>query len=88
VAWLREFTRPIDVLYLDSLDAYSSGHDEHALAEIVAAYPKLHEKSLVLLDDTMWNRGWIGKGSKVIPWLMERGWRIMLAGYQALLERT
>ena len=87
VAWLKSFTPPIDVLYLDSLDAQIPGHAEHALAEIAAGASNLHEQSLILFDDTVWNNGWAGKGAKAVPWLMDNGWRILKAGYQVLLGR-
>ena len=52
LVFLKEFDKPIDLLYLDSLD----GHDvvsasEHQLKEAQIAIKKLHQKSLVLLDD-------------------------------------
>jgi hypothetical protein len=42
---------------------------------------------LILIDDTVWDRGWRGKGAKAVPWLTTRGWRILSAGYQVLLSR-
>ena len=50
--FLREFKYSIDLLYLDSLD----GHDpvaasNHQLMEAQIAIEKLHDKSLILLDD-------------------------------------
>ncbi len=88
VALLGRFPGPIDVLYLDSLDTTEPGHAEHALRELQAALPRLHERSLVLIDDTPWGGGaWVGKGAKAVPWLLERGWRLLYGGYQALLGR-
>jgi hypothetical protein len=89
VAFLQRFAGTIDVLYLDSLDTSEPGHAEHALRELEAALPKLHEKSLVLVDDSAWkSRAWTGKGARVIPWLMDHGWHLLYGGYQALLSRT
>jgi predicted O-methyltransferase YrrM len=88
VAFLQKFPAPIDVLYLDSLDTTETGHAEHAQRELEAALPRLHEKSLVLIDDTPWSGGaWIGKGARAVPWLLEQGWRILYGGYQVLLAR-
>jgi hypothetical protein len=87
-AFLGRFPAAIDVLYLDSLDTTTAGHAEHALRELQAALPKLHERSLILVDDTPWNRGgWNGKGAVIVPWLLERGWRILYGGYQVLLDK-
>ena len=89
VAFLGQFTQPIDVLYLDSLDTYEPGHAEHALAEIKAALPRLHNKSLVIFDDTPSGDGaFVGKGAQAVPWMLKRGWRILYGGYQALLSRV
>ncbi len=88
VAFLGRFPGPIDVLYLDSRDTTEPGHAEHAQRELDAAMPRLHDRSLVLVDDTAWNRGeWAGEGAQVVPSLLARGWRILYGGYQVLLSR-
>lgn len=48
--WSR-FPGPIDLLYLDSLDADKPNSQQHQLAELVAAWPKLRPGSVVLVDD-------------------------------------
>ena len=86
VRFLQRFTEPIDVLFLDSLDTDQPGHAEHAQKELQAALPKLHETSLIVLDDTPWNAGvFTGKGALAVPWLLNHGWQIVYAGYQVLL---
>lgn len=88
VAFLANFSQAIDVLYLDSLDTTEPGHAEHAMRELDAAFPKLHDRSLIVLDDTPWNAGaFTGKGARVVPWLLGQGWRILYAGYQVVLSR-
>jgi hypothetical protein len=87
VQWLKNYSGHIDVLYLDSMDIGIDGYEDHALAEAQAAQSKLHPRSLILLDDTVWDDGWAGKGAKVVPWLTAQGWHILLAGYQVLLAR-
>ena len=81
--FLKEFNKKIDLLYLDSLD----GHDvqsssEHQLNEIKIAINKLHDKSLILLDD---------KGSKTIKsvnYLLEKNYKIIFeTDYQYLMSR-
>lgn len=89
VHFLEQFRRPIDVLYLDSLDTTEPGHADHAQREIEAALPWLHERSLILFDDTPWREGaFIGKGSRAVPWLLSGGWQVLYAGYQVLLGRS
>jgi hypothetical protein len=88
VAFLASFGRPIDLLYLDSLD-YSSDNpapaQQHALRELVAALPFLHERSLVLIDDCALVGG--GKGGTLIRYLLQSGlWIDVVAGYQVLLS--
>lgn len=88
IDFLRSFRLPIDVLYLDSLDADQPGHAEHCCHELDVALPMLHEKSLIVIDDTPWSGGqWIGKGAAAVPRLLNEGWKIKYAGYQVVLER-
>jgi hypothetical protein len=88
VIWLRQTQRPIDILYLDSLDVEAPHHAEHGLAEIKAAETKLSEHAIVLYDDTLWDGGWVGKGALGVPYLLGRGWKVMAAGYQTVLSRN
>ena len=89
VAFLEQFTEPIDVLYLDSLDTTEPGHAEHGLREAEAGLPRLHERSLIVFDDTPRNGGpWTGKGAKAVPHLLAQGWRVLYDGYQVILARA
>lgn len=85
VLWLEGCEEGIDLLYLDSWDADVPGHAEHGLAEIKAAYNKLHNNSIVVYDDTIWNQGWKGKGALGVPFLLDQGWKIIASGYQVVL---
>ena len=50
--FLKEFSLPIDLLYLDSLDGHNPiAASNHQLKEAQIAVKKLHDKSLILLDD-------------------------------------
>jgi hypothetical protein len=54
IRFLSSFQRPIDFLYLDSLDFDCNDKEEsrlHQLGEIRSAWDKLHPGSVVLLDD-------------------------------------
>ena len=89
VAFLRSNTDPIDVLYLDSLDTTEPHHTAHCQRELEAALPRLHEQSLICIDDTPWQAGaFTGKGATAVPWLLSHGWRILYGGYQVVLERN
>lgn len=93
VEWLRTNEESIDVLYLDSLDLGVHGAPteiqtaNHSLSEIQAAYKSLHGRSLVVLDDTCYRcRTYHGKGALAVPWLLERGWKVVHSGYQTILS--
>jgi hypothetical protein len=89
VAYLRDRTEPIDLLYLDSMDTYVAGHAEHGLAEAQAGARLVSERGLIAFDDTPAVKGvWVGKGAFAVPWLVSNGWRVVPAsGYQTVLER-
>lgn len=62
VKFLREFNKPVDLLFLDSLDCPLPPESAltsqlHQLKEIEAAYPHLHKNSVVLLDDNNFSNG-------------------------------
>lgn len=89
VEFLNTFPDKIDVLYLDSLDTTEPLHAEHAQRELTAALPRLHERSIVVFDDTPWqDSGWQGKGAQAVPWLIAHGWHVLYAGYQVVLSRS
>lgn len=88
LAYLAEATGPFDVVYLDSLDTTEPNHAEHALREAQLAERLVHDRSLIAFDDTPWNAGaFTGKGATAVPYLLERGWKVLYAGYQVVLSR-
>ena len=91
IAYLEAFEQAIDLLYLDSYDydkrdpAIIKASQEHHLGEIKAAEGRLHEKSIILIDDCKLPGG--GKGRLVIDYLLDRGWKILMSQYQVVLVR-
>ena len=96
VKWLDDYKETIDLLYLDSLDADDPRTAEHGLLEFKAALPKLHSKSIVVIDDTLWsgawkeyNSGkWVGKAADIVPFALNNGWRLVCSGYQVVLIKN
>lgn len=88
--FLENFEERVDMLYLDSYD-YSSDVDiqkksqQHHLEEFKKIERKLHENSIVLIDDCDLPNG--GKGKLVIEYMGDRGWKILMDEYQVLLVR-
>jgi hypothetical protein len=86
VAFLESFEGPIDFLYLDSWD-YSETDPHpaqiHNLKEVIAAYDKLHDKSIIMIDDCNIPGG--GKGKLAIEYLLERGWHKHTNKHQVIL---
>ena len=75
----------IDFLYLDSFDYDSKNpapSQNHHLKEIQAAYNKLHSQSVVMVDDCDLPGG--GKCKLVEAFLLERGWKMVMNGYQQI----
>lgn len=89
IEFLKSFNKSIDFLYLDSYD-YDDNcpapSQNHHLQEIIAAYPLLTKKSIVMIDDCSFKNG--GKGKLVIEYLLEKGWKLLAEGYQVILVQS
>ncbi|MGB0743776.1 MAG: class I SAM-dependent methyltransferase [Opitutales bacterium] len=91
VSYLESISGPVDMLYLDSYDydkhdlAIQKASQEHHLKEFKAIESRLHEKSIVLIDDCKLPGG--GKGKQVVQYMLSKGWKIEKKGYQTLLTR-
>lgn len=86
VVFLSLFCSPIHFLYLDSYDFSKDNPipaQIHQVAEIGAAFGKLANKCIVLLDDCNIEGG--GKGLFSTQFLLERGWNCRVKSYQNLL---
>lgn len=85
---MSAFNGIIDVLYLDS---YDYNPDDplpaqlHQVAELGAAWSKLTDKSLILIDDCNIKGG--GKCGLSDPFLKERGWKLVFNAYQKLYSK-
>lgn len=89
VRYLKDLPFTIDLLYLDSFDV--TVHEPlisqtHHLAELIAGLDKLHENTLVLIDDCEYQGG--GKCPLVDYYLRNHGWTLIEKGYQQLYART
>jgi predicted O-methyltransferase YrrM len=82
VAFLSAFDKPIDLLYLDSLDCPEPPADATAaqtqnLKELKAAYHRLHKGSILLIDDNDFENG--GKSRLSKKFLLETAeWQCLL----------
>lgn len=86
ISFLKNFNDKIDFLYLDSYDFDFNNPNpsqRHHLYEIEAAYPHLHENTVIMIDDCGLPYG--GKGKLAIEFLTTRGWQILYSGYQTIL---
>lgn len=91
VTFLKSFQSKIDLLYLDSLDCPVDDNknnpdliasQNHQLNELKAAWDKLSDTSIVLLDDNKHSNG--GKCTLSKEYLVEKGWTCILDDYQSL----
>lgn len=83
---LKLYNQQIDVLYLDSLDSEHSQHQEENLKEFKAAEIKLHQNSIVCIDDTPGPGQ--GKGGATVKYMLANGWKFLYRGYQVVLARN
>ncbi len=89
VSYLSSFGPQIEFLYLDSYDFDPSNpapSQTHALNEAKAALPRLSDNAVIMIDDVGLEHG--GKGGLVIPYLLERGWRVYHEEDQVILVRS
>jgi len=90
--FLKSFEERIDFLYLDSYDYSRTDVDiqkksqEHHLKEFKLAESKLHEQSIVLIDDCGLPGG--GKGKLVVDYMLKNDWKVVINGYQILLVKN
>lgn len=90
VQFLIKYKEKIDLLYLDSMDVpIYDGADRtlcqlHNLNEFKAAETNLHEKSIVLIDDYFDGDG---KGKLTEQYMLNNGWRRILAHQQQLFVK-
>lgn len=84
--YLRDCKEVFDVIYLDSMDTYFSGHAEHCLKEAQLAVPLLREGGMLLIDDSSQEDCIAGKakGRLAIPWLRANHFKLINHEYQAL----
>lgn len=88
---LQNFDKPIDLLYLDSVDCDPSPEADnkipqlHQLSELKAAFDKLSPKCAVLLDDSNFENG--GKTLLAKNWLADNGWLCLMDFQQSLFIR-
>jgi predicted O-methyltransferase YrrM len=91
VAFLESYDKPVDFLYLDSYDyhktdsAIQQASQQHHLKEIEAIEQRLHDDTVILIDDCDMPNG--GKGKLVIDKLTKRGWQVYLSAYQVILVK-
>lgn len=84
--FLEKFDQPIDFIYLDSHEYDCNqplASQDHHLREIVSAYPALHEKSIVMIDDCDLPGG--GQGKLAVEFLLDNDWKIVHQGYQTIM---
>ncbi len=102
VTWLKELDAPVHFLHLDSWDYNGDRVNRersqlHGLCEIQTAYRHLAPEAVVLIDDQNMDKAWWptakyapgerGKGARAVPWLLNRGWRVLAEDYQIALVR-
>lgn len=89
VAFLSQFNEEVGLLYLDSFDYEAHlqlESQEHQLKEIKAIYPRLHDKTVIFLDDNDFPNG--GKTRLTKEFLQAEGWICVLDHQQTVWIRN
>lgn len=83
IAYLKNFpsSMKINLLFLDSYDYAGDENNkraaaEHQLKEFQACEKNLNDNSIVLLDD-IFDVNYSGKGALSIPYMLNKGWKII-----------
>lgn len=90
--FLKTFENTVDFLYLDSYDYSKTDEDiqiksqEHHLKEFKLIENKLHDNSIVLIDDCGLPGG--GKGKTVVEYMLKKDWKVLIDAYQILLVKN
>ena len=91
IKFLKEFDKPIDFLYLDSYDFDPKNPrpaQEHNLNEYKAAEDKLHQNSILMIDDSHGTLEYpSGKAGLTTHHLLKNGWVCLMYAHQALFVR-
>jgi hypothetical protein len=86
IQFLKDFTYPIGLLYLDGWDVLpGTDYAEKHLSAYREARDKLAGKSMILIDDTDLLMG--GKGKLVVPAAIRDGYELIMIGRQSMLLR-
>jgi hypothetical protein len=86
IEFLKAFDQPIDLLYLDAWDVGSEDFAEKHLEAYLVAKKNLHEKSIILIDDTDFFNNF-GKGRYVVPEAIKDGYKLIFQGRQTMLMK-
>ncbi|MDO5969969.1 class I SAM-dependent methyltransferase [Flavivirga aquimarina] len=90
--FLKNFNETVDFLYLDSYDYSKTDKEiqvksqEHHLKEFQIIEDKLHDNSIVLIDDCGLPGG--GKGKTVVEYMRKKNWKVLIDAYQILLVKN
>lgn len=88
--FFRNYEGPrFDFYYADGADVGTDNYEAITLEEGKLALPHLTDDAYVLVDDSprVPGRGLTGKGTTLVPFLKEQGFKILYEGYQVLLGR-
>lgn len=86
---LKNYSDRIDLLYLDSYDCPIEGDasesQKHNLNEFILAENKLHDKSLILIDDVDFSNG--GKARMTHDYLKKNNYKLIYQQQQSLWNK-
>ncbi len=88
VAFLADFSHPVDGIYLDSLNLQCEGLASHCLAEAQRAERLLIKGGLVAINECRFAGGrWLDRGTWAAPWLLDHGFEVVFCGELSIFRK-
>ena len=88
ITFLQNFSKKIDLLFLDGWDKGTHLYAERHLEAFLAAEDKLSEQHIISIDDTDFITDSGGKDKLLTPYLLSKGYNKLINGRQSIFVKN